>query len=240
MKTWLTAGGVKIIRVLSGRCNCHLITGKNGLLLVDSSVKRKRKTLYRRLHALGAGEERPLTLVLTHAHFDHATNAAALQREFGALVIVNEREAEILEQGENPPIHGTLPPTRNMTRILNRSPWLRQLARYTGVVAVRTVSGETDLNPLGFPARILPTPGHTPGSMSVIVDDETALVGDALFGVFPGSAFPPFGADVKQVVRSWKTLLDTGCSLFLPAHGLARSRELLQRQYEKYSSRFGL
>ena len=238
MKTWLTAGGVKITRVLYGRCNCYLITGKNGLLLVDSGVKRNWKTLYRRLHARGAGEDQPLTLVLTHAHFDHATNAAALKRQFGATIIVNALETETLAQGENPPVHGTIRLTRFLTRILNNSPKLQKRVRYSGVMADRTVAGETDLGPEGFPARILPTPGHTPGSMSVIVDDEIALVGDALFGIIPGSAFPPFGVDAKQVVRSWKTLLDTGCSLFLPAHGLARSSELLRRQYEKYSSRF--
>jgi glyoxylase-like metal-dependent hydrolase (beta-lactamase superfamily II) len=69
--------------------------------------------------------------------------------------------------------------------------------------------------------------------MSLIVDDEIALVGDCMFGVFKGSAFPPFALDVKQMIISWGKLLNTGCHLYLPSHGTADSRELVQRDYDK-------
>ena len=48
------------------------------------------------------------------------------------------------------------------------------------------------LNEFGIDAYIIHTPGHSPGSLSVVVDDEVALVGDTVFGVFRGSVFPPF------------------------------------------------
>jgi glyoxylase-like metal-dependent hydrolase (beta-lactamase superfamily II) len=47
---------------------------------------------------------------------------------------------------------------------------------------------------------------------------EIAIVGDAMFGVFRGSVLPPFGDDIGQMIQSWGSLLDTGCSVFLPAH----------------------
>jgi hydroxyacylglutathione hydrolase len=86
---------------------------------------------------------------------------------------------------------------------------------------------------MGFNATILHTPGHTPGSMSLIVDGEIALVGDCMFGVFKGSAFPPFALDTRQMIESWGKLLDTGCRLFLPSHGTSDSRELVERDYNK-------
>ena len=233
-------GGVTVRRILSGRCNCHLISGKEGYLLIDCGGRRKHRQERRRLLRLGVGPKAPLTLVLTHAHFDHVQNAAEIKREFAARIMVHALEAEGLEQGENPPIQGTLPFTRMMTRILNSSPWLLKRFRFTGVAADRVVEGVTDLRPLGFAATLIPTPGHSRGSMSVMVDNEIALVGDALFGIFPGSAFPPFATDPVQLVRSWKTLLDTGCSLFLPAHGCPRSRALLYRQYIKHAKRIGI
>jgi len=71
----------------------------------------------------------------------------------------------------------------------------------------------------------------------VIIDDEIAIVGDAMFGVFRGSVLPPFALDLGLMTESWKRLLDTGCSIFLPAHGTKRGREVLQRQYDKYRSK---
>jgi glyoxylase-like metal-dependent hydrolase (beta-lactamase superfamily II) len=100
-----------------------------------------------------------------------------------------------------------------------------------------SVEGRLDLGGLGFGAYLLPTPGHTDGSVSVIVDDEIAIAGDALFGVFPGSAFPPFADDSSRLVESWGTLLETGCRLFLPSHGHEVSREALARDYERRRGR---
>ena len=82
-------------------------------------------------------------------------------------------------------------------------------------------------------AYLLHTPGHTSGSISLIIDDEIALVGDALFHILPWSVFPPFGNDIDQLIESWKKLLGTGCRLFLPAHGSEIKKELLERCYTK-------
>jgi len=72
----------------------------------------------------------------------------------------------------------------------------------------------------------------------VVVDDKIALVGDAMFGIFPGTVFPPFSADVGQMIDSWGKLPATNCRLFLPAHGTVSSRRLVLRNYEKWSARF--
>jgi glyoxylase-like metal-dependent hydrolase (beta-lactamase superfamily II) len=68
----------------------------------------------------------------------------------------------------------------------------------------------------------------------VIIENEIALVGDTLFGIFRGSVFPPFADNPKLMVQSWKKLLDTGCTTFLPAHGSERDKAVLKRQYDKY------
>jgi Zn-dependent hydrolases, including glyoxylases len=84
--------------------------------------------------------------------------------------------------------------------------------------------------------RVISTPGHSIGSISVIVDNEVAIVGDALFGIFSNSVFPPFADDVKTLIDSWGKLLKTNCTLFLPAHGRPITRELLEREYNKMHS----
>jgi len=230
MKSWKTKTGVRIYRILNGRCNCYLISNGNRFLLVDSGTKRDWNRLNKRLDKLGATHA---SLVLTHCHFDHAENAAKLKQTHGTPVWVHRSEGTCLKNGENPVIQGSTPVTKLLIQVLR---WTRQLVRlnYAPVNHDCLVDERLDLDPFGFPGYILHTPGHTPGSLSVIIENEIALVGDTLFGIFRGSVFPPFADNPKLMVQSWKKLLDTGCTTFLPAHGSERDKAVLKRQYEKY------
>ncbi|MGE5424588.1 MAG: hypothetical protein ACM3N9_04445 [Syntrophothermus sp.] len=80
---------------------------------------------------------------------------------------------------------------------------------------------------------LLHTPGHTAGSMSMIIDDEIALAGDTLFGVFKGSVFPPYAEDEELMIKSWKILLSTNCKLFMPSHGTSITRSLLEKSFKR-------
>ena len=42
-----------------------------------------------------------------------------------------------------------------------------------------------------------------------------------------------FADDVKLMIDSWGKLLDTGCFLFLPSHGSANKRCLVEREFYK-------
>ncbi|MEZ5198872.1 MAG: hypothetical protein R2764_21595 [Bacteroidales bacterium] len=66
----------------------------------------------------------------------------------------------------------------------------------------------------GNTIEIIPTPGHTDGSISVIVDNEIALVGDAAFGLSKKTIFPPFADNSLQLKESWGILLQTNCQFF--------------------------
>ena len=230
MESWKTKTGVRIYRIRNGRCNCYLISNGNRFLLVDSGTKRDWNRLNKRLDKLGATHA---SLVLTHCHFDHAENAAKLKQTHGTPVWVHRSEGTCLKNGENPVIQGSTPVTKLLIQVLR---WTRQLVRlnYAPVNHDCLVDERLDLDPFGFPGYILHTPGHTPGSLSVIIENEIALVGDTLFGIFRGSVFPPFADNPKLMVQSWKKLLDTGCTTFLPAHGSERDKAVLKRQYDKY------
>ena len=193
--------------------------------------------MVRSLNQAGVDDQSLAALVLTHCHFDHAENAAKVQAKYETPIVVHHSEAGLLAGGKNPPIRGTIMLTRLLTRLLvfRQAQLFLQYAPADPDVLVDDVY---DLAPFGFHGRILHTPGHTPGSVCVIIDDEIAIVGDTLFGGFKGSVFPPFGADVRLMVGSWQKLLETGCTVFLPAHGKQRSRALLGRQFDSYSRRW--
>ncbi|MDT8393214.1 MAG: hypothetical protein RQ761_05190 [Bacteroidales bacterium] len=78
----------------------------------------------------------------------------------------------------------------------------------------------------------------TADSLSVIVDNEIAIVGDALFGISRRSVMPPFANDRALMVKSWHKLLETGCNIFLPGHGSEVDRILLEYSYNRYKNKF--
>jgi glyoxylase-like metal-dependent hydrolase (beta-lactamase superfamily II) len=229
MTSWGTKSGSRITRVLGGRSNVFLVAHNGKHLLVDTGPGDRWRALDARLRRLGFG--RLDALVLTHAHYDHAGNAAKLQDQYGARVIAHIAEGPFLAKGENVATNGTSALPRLLIAFLGKR--FARRARYEPCRPDIQIDTAFDLREFGFKALALHTPGHSPGSVSVVVDDEIALVGDAMFGVFPGSVFPPFAADAGEMVKSWGKLLASKCRLFLPAHGSANPRRLVLKDYEK-------
>jgi glyoxylase-like metal-dependent hydrolase (beta-lactamase superfamily II) len=168
-------------------------------------------------------------LLLTHTHFDHAENAAAIAKRYGAKIIVHPAEADALKTGNSRLPRGSILATRWLMQ------WLAERVQplFTYPPAEPDILAEDgmDLREFGFEAAVVHTPGHSAGSLSLIVDGQIALVGDTLFGVFRNSVFPPFADDPEQMVRSWGKLLRTGCVFFLPGHGSEIGRDLLEREF---------
>lgn len=229
MKKWETKSGYEILQLLSGRSNVFLLTNGRKNILIDTSSGFMWKLLRLRLNNLNVNHID--CLILTHSHMDHAGNARMIRDEYKSLVFIHKNEASYLTSGKSIIPGGTVPVTRIIERLLAKyaTPMLRSKPCKYDIL----VDSVFDLSDFGFKAYILHTPGHTPGSMSVIIDDEIALVGDTMFGVFPGSVFPPYASDVRQMINSWGKLLDTKCSVFIPSHGSAKSRSLAQKDYNK-------
>ncbi len=232
MKIWRTADGQIIHRILYGRSNAFLLSCEGCHVLIDTGRTDSFRRLKRNLDQLRIPQDGLACLVLTHAHFDHAENAHRIQAEYAAKLIIQQEDANDLSRGENPMIHGTNPMLKTLTDSFGKRVLAR--AHYTPAMADITFDETFDLNLFGVNASILHTPGHSIGSASVIVNNEIALVGDTLFGVFPKAIFPPFADQPVTLIKSWKKLLDTECTLFLPSHGGEITRERLQREYEKY------
>jgi hydroxyacylglutathione hydrolase len=85
---------------------------------------------------------------------------------------------------------------------------------------------------------LIHTPGHTAGSMSVIVDNVHAIVGDTMFNIFPHTVFPPFANDVHALLESWQKLIETGCTHFYPGHGGPFTVEKLMKNYSRVGKRW--
>lgn len=101
------------------------------------------------------------SVIITHGHFDHVFSGALFKTETGAEVVMHPNDLPLLtEVPETARFFGIKAPV---------PPSPDRLVREGDTIAV----GGLDL-------RVLETPGHTPGSISLRLDDAV-FVGDTLF-----------------------------------------------------------
>lgn len=236
MKNWTTKNGMRIYRIVFGRSNAFLLSNGKSNVLIDTSVKRCLGRVSDGINSIG--QNSCDYIVLTHSHHDHAANAASITKQYNSKIILHISETELLEKGISKLPKGTITVTKFL--VDNFEGKVSSKFSYDPQKCDIAVDSYYDLEELGFKAYIIHTPGHTKGSISIIVDGEIAIVGDAMFGIFKGSIFPPYADDVTGMVKSWGKLIETGCSLFLPAHGSGNTRELVTNQYYKYKKRLGI
>lgn len=229
MKKVVTKSGITITKMLGGRSNVFLVNTGELVILVDTSPAIFRKQLLYKIRKKNINTID--YLVLTHTHFDHSGNATTIKEKYSAKIIVHQLEAEYLLTGNSPIPAGTNRFTKWVVKHLGAI--ATESFTYEGCNADILISNDKEQPFLHELIQIMHTPGHSSGSLSLIIDNEIALVGDTLFGTYPGSCFPPFADDVQQLMQSWKKLSDTGCSCFYPAHGGAIPRNILEKAIKK-------
>jgi glyoxylase-like metal-dependent hydrolase (beta-lactamase superfamily II) len=225
-----TGKGTSVARLTPARCNIWAVTRNSRTILVDTGISFDRSRIG---HALERKRLIPEAVILTHTHFDHAGNAAWLQAEYGAEVVVHEAEADLLAAGDTPIPQGTLAVTRGLVSIGKK---IEPLFKYDPCVADHVFADNFDLNRYGINGYIIHTPGHSPGGATIVIDGIIALAGDSIIGTTPGKPFPPFADDVEVLIDSWKKMIDTDCDTFLPGHGRPVNREEIIYEYNRRKS----
>ena len=216
-------------RVEIGFANGWLIRSRGGAVLVDAGFARMEGRVAYALRRMGL-RPRDLRLVLvTHAHLDHIGALAAISRHTGAAVAVHRSEADRLRTGE--PIMPRGLSTRGRIAVAFGR-LVPELVKVEPVAPDVLLSGERDLAEWGLDGRVIETPGHSPGSVSVLLADGTAFVGDVVvssFRRFLGVRPSVFGQDPEMLKTSWRKLLDAGAQVICPGHGEPFPAEKLAR-----------
>jgi len=78
------------------------------------------------------------------------------------------------------------------------------------------------LKDYGIEGKIIHTPGHSPGTVSIILGDGRAFVGDMAMSAFPLRLFPglPIFAEQQEKLKtSWKKIIAAGAEEVYSAHG---------------------
>jgi glyoxylase-like metal-dependent hydrolase (beta-lactamase superfamily II) len=170
-------------------------------------------------------------IILTHTHYDHTGCLAEIKKRSGAKVLVHASEKECLEKGITPFPRGTMWFSKMISGIGNSL--MVSKSKYKPVTPDLVVGNEYDLGKYLPGAKVIFTPGHTAGSISLVIGNSAAFVGDTLFSIMPWGVFPPFANDIPELLKSWQRLIDAGCRTYFPGHGKPISLQKLKVSYEK-------
>ena len=101
-------------------------------------------------------------------------------------------------------------------------------------VKVDIALGDEDFSLIeyGIPGRVIYTPGHSMGSVSILLDSGEAIIGDLamnhkLLRLTPG--LPIFAEDINLVKESWRKLLQENIPLIYPGHGPPFSPDVIRK-----------
>ena len=162
----------EIKRIQGGTDNCYLVAEGRRAILVDTASGQNLDQVIAECDRYDMK-----LIVLTHVHFDHAENAAALSARYGVPVAVHPKDEELFESFDKQPLKASGLVGRVVLGLSLKVLRNTKVDRPDHLVYVR--EGD-DLSAYGIAAKIIELPGHTLGSVGVDVEGKHLLVGDAL------------------------------------------------------------
>jgi ribonuclease/clavin/mitogillin len=187
---------VTIVNVGYRSTNYWVISAGTSRLLIDLGYPGTMGTLRANLERMDVPLREIRYGLATHYHLDHAGLAQELKKA-GVPLLVLESQVR------------AIPLMKSSTK-----PW----DRYVDIMlhdslAISFAESRAVLERVGIAGEILSTPGHSEDSVSLLLDDGSAFIGDLKPPQLVGDE------SVSVVAESWRLLRERGATRIYPGHG---------------------
>jgi hydroxyacylglutathione hydrolase len=183
----------KVQRIKCGNVNCYIVSDGASGILIDTGMRENLDTVVEACKHYNIK-----LIVLTHAHCDHADNAAALSEILGAPVAMHRDDVDLIESNNNQSMSAKIFLGKI---ILSASLAIFKRIKIKAFTPAVLLEDGDDLTEYGVSAKVIGLPGHTKGSIGIDVDEKEVIVGDALSNMF----YPT----VSLLYNDEKTMLDS-------------------------------
>lgn len=182
---------MQIHTLFTGIANTHIVEDGHSVVVIDAGMPHQARRIVNQVRALGHSPQDIRMILLTHGHIDHAGSAMALKRLTGAPIAMHRADARLTATPDL-----KIPPGRTKAvdaagAVLRAFGWAVPLETFTPEV---WLEDGMSLHDFGIDARVVHTPGHTTGSVSIAFEDGTVFVGDAILNLLRVS-FPLWWED---------------------------------------------
>lgn len=212
----------KIIPVSTGFVNVYLIKAENSWVMVDTGMPGSEEKI---LKVMGENGIKPgiiSHIILTHGHGDHIANLKYYKDLTGAQVVCHSNIKQYLIDGED---------VKAIPRIFTGKvlDFFFKSKELEGITPDITFDDDFDLSPLGLMGSIIYTPGHSIGSITIILDSGQVLIGDQLRGK-PGKYNLGMFFDNEEIaIESLKKISEYNITEIYLSHGkIIKKDDLLE------------
>jgi len=193
----------------------YIVYGDN-ITLIDTGFSGSDKLIIEDIRSTGRDTSEIGLIILTHSHPDHTGSAKAIRDLTGCKVAAHPLDAPAIE---------------NVDPMLLKSPSPGVPPLVSGSVPIDRLLNDGDKISLGkgLTLEVLYTPGHTPGSISLLLREEMALfTGDAVQapGRPPSTQTRPRWCDRYRGLRKFKVSSTIFQHTMCPPKGLQHTSVL--------------
>ena len=192
----------------------YLLSGGEELALVDTGAGLGEARILENVRSLGYDPGRIGHIFLTHAHADHAGGAASLAEQLGAQVYLSELERGALENADEEALG---------LSIARRNGFYPEDYRLSPCKVDVALRGDETLRCGDLELAVMPTPGHSAGSVCFLVEIEewvALFAGDTVFAGGQISLIVAPGSDLLALQESVARLGGLNVTSLLPGHGI--------------------
>jgi glyoxylase-like metal-dependent hydrolase (beta-lactamase superfamily II) len=196
---------------------CVYLVDLGDLVLIDAGAGKSLPAILENVESLDLQGRELSAVIATHCHFDHVGGIPRLRKQTGCQVIAHELDAGPMEEGD---------PVRTAAEwyqaTFPRTPVDYKLSEVREVLKFE--KGEL---------LCLHTPGHTPGSIAVILDRDgkRVLFGQDIHGPFADS----FGSDLAAWRKSMEILIGLKADILCEGHfGIYKPEQEVEKFIQNY------
>jgi glyoxylase-like metal-dependent hydrolase (beta-lactamase superfamily II) len=203
-------------------CLVYLVNCKRELALIDSGSSLDISRICSNIEKAGFNPNEISTLFLTHAHIDHIGGAAAFREKYKCKTVAHELDSIAIEKADQE---------------LTAAKWYDQ-ELIPCKIDIKLSGSEGNISVGDKTFKWIHTPGHTPGSISILLETSsgTILFAQDIHGPFSSE----FGSDISRWAESMKKLLTIDFDILAEGHfGIYRPREKAVKYLKHYLSRYG-
>ena len=207
------------------RTNYYLLKCNEGYLLIDAGWVGKYKDFKKALNKLNINVASIKYILITHHHHDHAALVQNLREEIKCKLIIHKDGIYYVKKGIT--YTKELKQFNVFLKLLDKilSPFIQQ--NYSPISLnendiIVTEDNFDIYNLTGIKGKIIFTPGHSRDSISLLLWNGDAFIGDAAMNMLKifGQKYRPIEAEnYGEVYKSWEKLIRYGAKKIFPSHG---------------------
>jgi len=200
----------------------YLVDCKSELALIDAGASGDINKICKNIQTVGLNPNDISTLFITHCHMDHIGGAYSFRKKFRCRTIAHELDSEAIERAD-PNLTGAM--------------WYNQeLVPCT--VDIKLSGSEGDLHVGNKAFKWFHTPGHTPGSISILLNTSE---GSILFAQdIHGPCMPQFRSNILDWAKSMRKLIDLDFDILAEGHfGIYKPKKRAVEYIKSYLTQYG-